>query len=92
MAGAPPTAVTVMLKGVALLLPDGVTINPAEILPEYTAAVALVIVTLKVQEPFAGMVKPVVVADEPTPATAVGVAPTQVLVGFGIGALTKPGR
>ena len=93
MAGMVPTAaVTVSVNGVALLLPAGVTIKPAAMVPEYTPAVALVTVALKVQEPLAGMVKPVVVAELPAPATAEGVAPTQVELRLGVGALTMPGR
>jgi len=85
-------AVTVRLNGVALLLPALVTMRPARMLPEYTAAVALVMVTLKVHEPLAGMVKLVVVADNAAPGVAVGVAPTQVELAFGVGAFTRPGR
>lgn len=72
-------------------MPAAVTIKPGLMLPEYTAALALVMVTLKVHEPLAGMVKLVVVAEEAAPGVADGVAPAQVDVAFGDGALTKPG-
>lgn len=83
---------TLRLNGVVLLPPAEVMMRFAEILPEYNAAAALVMVTLNVQEPFAGMVKLVVVADSAAPGVALGVAPAQVELAFGAGALTSPGR
>ena len=52
---------------------------------------ALVKVTLKVQEPPADSVKLVGCAELPAPGVAVGVAPTQVELALGAGALTRPG-
>ena len=91
MVGAVPRT-TSRLNGVVLLPPADVMIRFAEMFPEYNAGAALVIVTLNVQEPLAGMVKLVAVADNAAPGVAVGVAPAQVELAFGDGAFTSPGR
>ena len=55
------------------------------------AEVVTTMVTLNVHEPLAGIVKPVVVAELPTPGVASGVTPTQVELALGTAALTRPG-